>query len=897
MAIRKTNKVLKHYGTPRRSGRYPWGSGDAGYQSTKGFLGEVYALEKAGLSAVDVAAAFGMNTRELRDTKAVAKAQIKAAEYAIADRLRTKGYSNMAIGDRLGKGEAYVRTLFDPEARARALQISNTANALQNAVDNKGLIDIGVGTECHLGIHQTKLRTAVAMLQQKGYVVETIEVPQVGNPGKYTKQKVLAPPGTTKGDIYKNKDKIQMVNEYSEDGGRTLLGLETPRSMSSDRIHVRYAGEGGELKDGLIELRPGVADISLGDKRYAQVRVAVDDGLYMKGMAMYSHDVPDGKDVIYNSTKERGTPANKVFKPMEKDLDNPFGSTVRQRHYIDADGNKQLSALNIVGYVEGGGEEGSWNTWRRNLSSQILSKQTPALAQRQLDLDFKLRKEKYDEIMELTNPEIKRKLLETLADESDKAAGHLKAAALPRQRHQVLLPFNSLKDNEIYAPNFVPGESVVLIRHPHGGIFEIPELRVNNKNPEAKRLIGDAADAVGINANVAKRLSGADFDGDTAIVIPNRNKEIKTSASIKALENFDPKSAYKGYAGMRVMTEDGKQQQMGAVSNLITDMTIAGASHNEIARAVRHSMVVIDAVNHELNYKQSAIDNNIAELKARYQEGGASTIISRSKAVARVPERKARQYVVDPVTGKSKKIYVDPATGEKLYTETGKRYTTKEGKTVERLTKSTRMAEEKDAHLLSSGTVMETVYADYANNLKSLANTARLSALNTTPITYNPAARVTFKDNVVKLKAELALVNRNKPIERKAQLAANAVVRAKLNANPGMSKKEIKRMKAQALTEARARYGSRPHKVKITDRDWLAIQSGALSTKALRDILNSTDMDLLKQRAMPKASVLMSSQRLVRARTMLTRGYTRQEVAAALGVSLSTLDRATGGEN
>src|SRR5690606_21658099 len=105
----------------------------------------------------------------------------------------------------------------------------------------------------------------------------------------------------------------------------------------------------------------------------------------------------------------------------------------------------------------------------------------------------------------------------------------------------------------------------------------------------------------------------------------------------------DSKREYPAYEGMPKMTAKQKQSEMGKVSNLITDMTIKGANTNEIARAVRHSMVVIDAEKHNLNYKQSAIDNGISQLKQKYQGGadkGASTLISRTTSEQRVPTRK-----------------------------------------------------------------------------------------------------------------------------------------------------------------------------------------------------------------------------------------------------------------
>ncbi len=63
----------------------------------------------------------------------------------------------------------------------------------------------------------------------------------------------------------------------------------------------------------------------------------------------------------------------------------------------------------------------------------------------------------------------------------------------------------------------------------------------------------NAPDAIGINPKVAQKLSGADFDGDAVIVIPNHNGLVKTSASLEGLKNFDPITAYSPYEGMRTI--------------------------------------------------------------------------------------------------------------------------------------------------------------------------------------------------------------------------------------------------------------------------------------------------------------------------------------------------------
>lgn len=880
---------LKHYGILRRSGRYPWGSGENPYQSLSGFLSSVHELRQKGLTEAEIARSMGITTTQLRARISMARSEKRAADVAMALRLKDKGYSNVAIGKRMGINESSVRSLLNPVLQERAEITATVAKMLKENADSKRYIDIGAGTENHLGISKTKLNTAIAMLQEQGYKVQYVKVPQVGVPGNFTSVKVLTPPDVTYSELYKNQHKIKTIANYSEDGGRSFLGLEPIRSIDSKRIKIIYNEDGGVDKDGVIELRRGVEELSLGDKRYAQVRIGVDGTHYLKGMAIYGDNMPDGIDILYYTNKKRGTPPEKVFKKMEDDPDNPFGSIVRQKHYIDSEGNRQLSALNIVGSKEGAGEEGAWNEWSRTISSQVLSKQPTALAKRQLDLAFDIKKEEFDEIMSLTNPAVKKRLLLSFADDCDAAAVHLKAAALPRQRNHVLLPVPSLKENEVYAPNYRDGEQVVLIRHPHGGKFEIPQLIVNNRHPDAKRILGNAKDAVGINPKVAERLSGADFDGDTVLVIPNPPKVgIRTSAPLKGLKDFDPKEAYKGYEGMPIMKKESIGRYMGDISNLITDMTIKGATESEIARAVRHSMVVIDAHKHGLNYKQSYIDNGIAALKEKYQgspRAGASTLISRASAEERIPAVK-------------KEYKIDPKTGKKILTPTGETYVDKKtGKTVLRTTKTTKMAATDDAFTLSSGTPMETIYATHANKLKALANQARKEYLNTGTTPYSPTANKTYSKEVASLDAKLNVALKNAPLERQAQIIANQVVKLKKEANPGMDKDELKKIKTQALNEARNRVGAKKQQISITDREWEAIQAGAISNNKLTKILNNTDLDQIKQLATPKTKFSLTPAKKKRALSMLKTGYTYAEIADALGIPVSTVSNLKGGDN
>jgi biotin operon repressor len=867
---------LAHYGILRRSGRYPWGSGGDLESQSRDFLGVIADLKSQGLSDAEIMRGFDMNSTEFRNSKSIARNAVKQADIGMAQRLKDKGYSNVAIGQRMGVNESSVRALLEPSQKDKANVLQATTSMLKSQVAEKTYVDIGAGAELspRLGVSKEKLGVAVAQLKQEGYTVHYVKVQQLGT-GQNTTLKVLAKPDTSYSEVFRNKDQIQQITDFSDDGGRSYQGIHPPTSVNSKRVAIRYAEQGGTEADGVIYVRRGTEDLSLGRSNYAQVRIAVDGTHYLKGMAMYKDDLPDGVDLVFNTNKHNTGDKLDAMKEMKRDKDgkidkdNPFSASISRQHGV----------MNIVN------EEGNWGTWSKNLSSQFLSKQSPALAKTQLDMTFDRKKTEHDEIMALTNPVVRKKLLEAFAEDTDSSAVHLQAAALPRQGgHHVLLPVSSMKEHEIHAPNFNNGERVVLVRHPHGGIFEIPELTVNNKNPEARRLLGSAKDAVGIHHKVAERLSGADFDGDTVLVIPNSQRKVKTKPALEGLKNFDPVRSYPAYDGMPRMSPRTKQVEMGVISNLITDMTIRGANDAELARAVRHSMVVIDAEKHNLNYKGSAIDNGIAQLKAKYQgsaRAGASTLISKAGSELRVPERKQG-------------FKVDKPTGQKVFTPTGETFINKNGKLVKKTTKTTKLAEAKDAHTLSSGTPIEKVYADHANKLKDLANQARKEAVSTKGTPYSPSAKAAYAKEVTYLNTKLNVALRNAPLERQAQVVANAQVARKKASNPDMEPSELKKVKSQALAEARARTGAKKQRIEFTESEWAATQAGAISGHKLNQILANANLDQVKQLATPRTPKLMSSAKKSRATAMLNSGYTQAEVAAALGVSLTTLKTSLG---
>lgn len=917
----KKDDVLMHYGTPQHfvndpngSGRYRKGTGEHAYQRDTSFLGQYEYFKRSGKfkNDTEIARAMGYSSGEFRDMKKNAKEAKRLSDRAKAIELLNKqkesyngrtNYSEIArelYGD--SKKESTVRLLLNDVMAERTKVTSNVADLLKRSVDEKKYIDVGAGVETRLGISDTQLRAAITKLKDQGYHIEKVYVEQVGT-GKQTTINTLVGPDCDWKEVNRNKDQIKLIDDYSIDNSRTILNIEPPVSVSSDRIKIAYESP----KDGVIELRRGVDDISLGNARYAQVRIAVDDTHYLKGMAVYSDDMPKGVDIIYNTNKHPGTPMmapdkndSQVLKPLKLGKDNVFGATIKneedlqvcQKYYIDKNGEKKLSPVNIVS------EQGDWDKWSKSLSSQMLSKQSPVMAKKQLEITSTTQRSELDTIKSLTNPIVKKKLLDSFADDCDSKAVHLKAANLPRQASHVLLPITTLKENEIYAPRYNNGETVVLIRYPHGGKFEIPTLKVNNNNRTAKSIIGpDAPDAVGINPKVAGRLSGADFDGDTALVIPvNSRVKVQTvmSPAYKELQTFDPKESFPGYPGMKVMSNQQKQREMGVVSNLITDMTIGGAKDYEIARAVKHSMVVIDAEKHKLNWKLSEQENGIAELKAKYQTGGASTIVSRAKSEARVPERKE----ITNTSRMTPQQLADWNAGKKVYVETGKTYKDRNGNDKPRMMKSTKMAEAGDAYTLTSGgskknpgTVVEGVYAEHANTLKRLGEEARKESRNIKGGSVNYEAKKIYAPEVDSLNAKLDRAMKNKPLERQAQLIANKKIAMEIKANPDMDKDEKKRLKQQALSGARYRVGKEPYVIDITPKEWEAIQSGAISKTKLEKILDSADMDQVKQYATPRNNKGLTPAKIAKAKALLAGGHTQAEVAEELGVSVSTLSR------
>jgi hypothetical protein len=921
------DEILMHYGMPRRSGRYPYGSGKDPYQrNNRDFLARIDELKKSGWTetAENIKKEFGMTTNQYRSEKANAKNDRFRYNIAKAKSMREDGKGWTEIGRKLGESESTVRGWFNENAETRRNAARKAADHIKAEVLKKGMVDVGANVEIHLGISKEKMKQALDLLQEEGFPLYKRRVNQVTNPNSAQKTtlQVLCKPGTEYKEIY-DSSKIQSLMDYtSHDGGETFDRFMYPESLDSKRVMVRYKEDGGIDRDGIIELRRNVPDLDLGGARYSQVRVLVDGTHYLKGMAVYSDDMPDGVDVIFNTNKTKDVAKMDVFKKIKDDPENPFGTTIKpggQSYYVDKDGNRKLSVINKKS------DEGDWSEWKDSLPSQFLSKQSLSLAKKQLGLAAKDKYDEFDEICALTNPTIKKHLLEKFADSCDSAAVHLKAKALPHQKYHVIIPINTLTEKEVYAPNYEDGTKLALIRYPHGGTFEIPILTVNNKHAPAKKLLGtDIPDAIGINAKVAERLSGADFDGDTVMCIPTHDPQgrvrITSTDPLEGLVDFDPKVKYgstkvkdadgkehyyRNGVEFKPMTKSQTQMEMGKVSNLITDMTLQKAPMEKMAAAVRHSMVVIDAEKHKLDFKASEIDNNISALKKEYQTGGASTLISRASSPIRVTKRQGTGHTnmpgspwYDPTRPEGAKIYRD--ADDAYYEKTRVNKRTGEIKTtIERRTQdSKKMAETDDAFTLVSeaNTPMERAYATYANQMKSLANQARKTKMTTGKIAFSKTAKTIYQAEVDELERKLREAELNAPRERLAQLKANAEIDAKVAAAKAagrpMTKSEVKKASQQAALKYRSAVGTKTRSdrnIKITDREWEAIQAGAISEAKLERILKNTDIDSLRERATPRATTTVSPAKISKIQHMRNQGATLAEIARATGVSTATV--------
>jgi len=938
------------------SGRYHKGEGEHPYQhGISGFLERVDFYKKSGVTnQKDLAALCGYtkpdgsgNTTTFRVayTQALHEWKIERAEKA-RSMLASGEYKNKkAVAQALGIRDSTLTSWLNPKSLERVGKAQVMADFLEKQLKEKGMIDVGDGVEKEIGITKTKLAESLAILESKGYQVLGGRVPQATNPGNKTTLKVLATKDYSTWDVYNRPELIQSINDYTFREGpdgveRPQEKWKYPASLDSSRLMIRYKddvapdGHTGLEKDGTIELRRNVPDLDLKGSRYSQVRILVDGNKYLKGMAHYSDDMPDGIDVIFNTNKTRDK-ADIVLKKAKDDPKNPFGALLRQ------DGGQYTymdHGVEKLGLINKTRQEGDWQEWKDSLPSQFLAKQPMALINKQLNEAITIKKTEFADIMNLTNPTVKKALLEDFADGCDSDAVSMHAASLPRQKYQVILPCPTLKDDEVYAPNFHDGETIALIRFPHQGTFEIPILKVNNRNPQGQSIMGtDPIDAVGVNKKNADRLSGADFDGDTVMCVPCNDPKysdtkIMSVPLLEGLEDFDPKDKYgydavetriekvrkKDRNGKTIYDDEGKPVyedkkvdhyfrnghefkqmtrtglEMGVVSNLMMDMTLKGAGPDHLAMVARHAQVVIDAEKHHLDWKQSEKDNHIAELKKMYQERveesdgsihyGASTLLTRAKSPTQV---------VKP-TGTP---HIDPETGKMVYTEKQLKPQTfvdkKTGKTRTRMIDVNLLDTKDDAYdlVFDKNNPKEAAYANYSNMLRAMANEARKAILATGDIEFNKNAEAKYHEEVEHLMAELKLSELNAPRERMAQLYSRSIYLAKQKDNPDITKKELKKAANEALVEGRVRFNASRHKIDISPREWEAIQSGAVNKTNLVKILKYADSDKVREYATPRDKINLTSGQIARIKNALSEHTSASMLAAQYHVSISTINR------
>lgn len=1025
---------IAHYGKAhdenppgRGSGRYPYGAGNRTNQHQWDIYTRYQKLKalNPGISEAKLASLMGYyqtdekgniitdengdpkgSTSALRAAKQRATNTVKSDQFKEASwyKERTdpdtgKPYSNTKIAKLMElPNESSVRSILATGENGKQNKTTEVAEKLKKASEEKGYIDIGKGTELNLGISTDGLKTSVAMLEDEGYTVKTFSVKQVSaTNGQETIFKVLCPPGKDGSELKSNLTLVKTVDD--PDGISSVAvrkGVAESPKVDLSRIQIKYAEDGGTDRDGMIQIRAvkdangnlvaASPDLSLGNAKYAQVRIAVQGDRYIKGMAVYDENLPKGTDILVNSNKSRSKGVDGALKAMKVGESNPFGASVVQTEYTDPKtGKKKVSAINIVGSGEGDmHKEGAWGNWSKNLPAQFLAKQSLPLVKQQLKLQSQKTEDDLNDIRKINNPVVKRKMLIDFADQTDAAAVDLKAAPIGGQKTHVLLPVKSLKDNEIYAPNFDNGTTVALVRFPHAGPFEIPVLKVNNNNKEAKSFMKNAKDAVGINQTVAQKLSGADFDGDTAIVIPmtRKNSEggfdkvtnIKSAGSLPGLAGFDPTAEYgvdnprfskmvnsKGEPTYKYFkTEKDKGREMGVVSNLITDMYAKGCDDPaELADAVRYSMVVIDAKKHKLNYKAAEQDYHIKDLKKKYQDNGidpktgkekygVSSLLSRSKSPVKVDSRAIwsgyRSGEIDPETGA--KIYSapkrnankqegywervtapkgytwtdsngkvhkgatymkDPATGKDLIATTdGKVVKNKDGsysydrgsgkdKWVQtgwtrRQQDSTRMAEATDARTLLSAhpSEIEQAYATYANHMKALANQARKESLSVPSQKYDPSAKKQYAKEVKELDEALIKAKKNAPRERQAQLLATSRINAILDEHPEYEADDRRKVRGQELNIARSQTGAKKDRITFTEKQWEAINAGAVSESKLQQLLSNADKDSYMSLALPKKDRISDSKKTT-AKSLASAGWTQEQIAEFLDISTSSV--------
>lgn len=882
--------VILHYGRGHlsggRSGRYPWASGDNRIHFTEA----VATLKESGITdKTQQAKALGISRNELQ-------AHLSSEHAAIKEEITKRGRDLVGTGksvnqtaQELGVPEATLRLYLNDTAPsthgARIERAKEVTDMYRKALkEQSGYIDVGAGTEHQIGITKYQKDMALEALKNEGYSVHKVRLRNLTNPDKPITTQVL----TKNPDLYDVQGKhaldVQLPN-YQYDGVK-LTGIKKPVDVPWSDVSISYGKNGENDRDGTILVKRGNPEADLGAAHYAQVRISVGGTHYMKGMAMYGDDsdfkgLPESTKFIFHTNKPSSKAPQDVLKKQKDNPLNPFESSIR----------RQRGVFNIVN------QEGDWSEYRTTLASQFLSKQSLSFVKERLADTLKRNQEDFAEISKVTNPVVKKKLLDDLVGDPtdstkrgaiDTMMFHMRAVGEPGTRYKTLIANPWLKVNEVYAPDYNNGDHLVLVRYPHGGTFELPDLVVNNQSGKSRKLLGNAIDGIGIHPETAKKLSGADFDGDTVIALPNNDGKIKYRKSLPGLKEFDPndyeltdkadlpyettkKNKYTGkdekvtvYPGKHISPRF-KQTEMGNVSNLITDMTLKGATDSELARAVKYSMVVIDSEKHHLDWKAAKSAYAIGALQKKYMTKinpetgrksiGANTLISVAK------------HESDKGEGKGSLI--------------------------------SKLASEGKLSKINSGTPVEKAYQNYIEQLQIMKNTGRKESMAIDIPKRDPKATKIYSKEVISLNSKIKSIQAQAPLERKAQVEANRAFKEYVAANPTISSDRKKSLKSEMLNNARQANGIDPYekKVHISEKEWDAIQANAISKTALDKLLSKADMTELRGYATPKDKASISTAKIASIKRMIASGnYTLAEIAQSTGYSANTIKYALANE-
>jgi DNA-binding MarR family transcriptional regulator len=195
---------------------------------------------------------------------------------------------------------------------------------------------------------------------------------------------------------------------------------------------------------------------------------------------------------------------------------------------------------------------------------------------------------------------------------------------------------------------------------------------------------------------------------------------------------------------------------------------------------------------------------------------------------------------------------------------------------------------------------MEILYADYANSMKSLANKARVSMKKTENLKYDKNAAKIYAKEVSELEVALNNALKNSVKERQATRLAAADLKKNKSENPDMKAEDERKAGQRAMTKYREEVGSvsrRKRNITITDKQWEAIQAGAISENKLKKILANSDPDILREKSMPKTRKgALTTAQVTRIKAMAANGnFTIQQIADKLGISKSAVSNALKG--